>query len=325
LPVERKRSLALVVPAYIALCTAATGASGTARDHGVLQRFVPRTPSTWWAIVASNLTQKTFIARATDGGRHWRSVQPPVELVSSSSFLGRRSAWVEAGAPAPSRTEVVYRTLDGGGTWRRLGRVQSECQLDFVDVHHGWCTAIGAATGSETVALYRTTDGGSSWRLVSRSGLPGTGSTPGALPYACDKTISFTSPRVGWAATYCNGGVPRLYTTTNGGAGWHAPAPVPLPRGLTTRPAGEGLSLPAVTGSQPALTVDIGGTPRGATAIATSTDGRRSWNTRLVPGLFRYWMVDLIDVRHWRLSDGTTMLATDDIGRHWRSWKPPWP
>jgi photosystem II stability/assembly factor-like uncharacterized protein len=39
-----------------------------------------------------------------------------------------------------------------------------------------------------------------------------------------------------------------------------------------------------------------------------------------VPGPIRYWRVDLIDVRHRILSDGTALLATDDGGRHWRRW-----
>lgn len=292
-------------------------------DYGVLERFAPQSATTWWAIVASNLKPKSFLVRTTDSGRHWQAVTPPVKLVSSSSFLGSDEAWIEAGAlSSGTRTEPVYRTLDGGRSWQRLGKVASECQLDFVDVRHGWCIAIGAAAGSESVALYRSGGGGSTWTLVSRTGLYGADSTPGALPYGCDKTIAFTSPRVGWASMYCNGGVPRLYMSADGGARWQALAPVPVPKGVPTPPAGEGLSLPAVSGSRLALSVEIGGSPRGATAIAMSANGGRSWRARLVPGPLRYWRVDLIDVRRWRLSDGTTLLATDDAGGRWRSWTP---
>jgi photosystem II stability/assembly factor-like uncharacterized protein len=35
----------------------------------------------------------------------------------------------------------------------------------------------------------------------------------------------------------------------------------------------------------------------------------------------RYWQVDLIDIRHWRFSDGSALLATDDAGRDWSSRK----
>jgi photosystem II stability/assembly factor-like uncharacterized protein len=289
----------------------------------VLQRFAPRSATTWWAIVESNRRPKAFVVRTIDSGKHWLEVSPPVNLVSSISFVGGDDAWVEAGTLfAGALTEPLYRTLDGGRSWQRLAQVRTDCQLDFVDERHGWCVWIGAAAGSAGVQLYRTSDGGSTWSMVSRTGLYDTGSTPGALPYACDKTISFTAPRLGWAASYCNGGSANLYGSKDGGARWHALAPIALPKGLATQPAGEGLSLPAVSGSQLALSVEIGGSARGATAIATSTNGGKSWRAHLVPGPPRYWTVDLIDVRHWRLSDGTRMLASDDAGRHWRSWQP---
>jgi photosystem II stability/assembly factor-like uncharacterized protein len=33
--------------------------------------------------------------------------------------------------------------------------------------------------------------------------------------------------------------------------------------------------------------------------------------------------VDLLDVRHWRLSDGRVLLSTDDTGGHWHRWNSP--
>jgi photosystem II stability/assembly factor-like uncharacterized protein len=312
----------IVLAALVALGTAAAVAGGSSSrdDSGILQRFAPRSATTWWAIVGSNATGRSFLVRTTDSGRHWRDVTPPARMVSSSSFLGPDVAWIKAGALVPPRTEPLYRTLDGGRSWQRLGRVPGECQLDFVDERHGWCIWIGAAAGSATVRLYRSGDGGSSWTLVSRTGLYDTGSTPRALPYGCDKTISFTSATVGWAASFCNGGSPYLSRSRDGGARWHALPPVPLPQGAP-RPEGEGLSLPAVDGSRLAVAVEIDGNP-GATAIAASANGGRSWRAELVPGPAKHWRVDLVDSRHWRLTDGSVLLATDDGGLHWRRWKP---
>ncbi len=296
-------------------------------DYGVLQRFAPQSASTWWAIVASNRSAKTWLVRTTDSGRRWQDATPPLKMVmvSSSFFLGRYAAWIEGSRRFEPRAEPLYRTLDGGRTWRRLTAVPADCQLDFVDQRHGWCAVIGAALGSSTVRLYRTSDGGSSWTLVSRTGVYDSRSTRDALPYGCDKTIAFTSLTVGWAASVCAGGPPPLYESADGGAHWRKLAPVPLPKGAST-PEGADLSLPVVSGSRLALSIGFSGTPkspRGATAIATSANGGRSWHPRLVPGRLRFWRVDLLDVRHWRLSDGTTLLATDDAGSHWRRWKPP--
>jgi len=297
-------------------------------DRGVLQRFAPRSATTWWAIVESNLHAKTWVVRTTDSGRHWRTVTPPVKLVASSAFLGTKVGWIEAGSlHSGTRTEPVYRTLDGGRTWKRLAPVSGECQLDFVDLRHGWCVTIDGAAGSEGVWVYRTSDGGSSWRLVSRTWVGGSQprSTPGALPFGCDKTIGFTAPRIGWAAQYCNGGTPFLYKSIDGGARWHRLAPIPLPKGLEMQDGG-GLSLPAAEGSRGlavALTVQSATQPAGRTVIATSVNGGLSWHSRLVPGKPDWWGADLLDVRHWRLSDGVTLLTTNDSGRRWRRLADP--
>jgi photosystem II stability/assembly factor-like uncharacterized protein len=313
-----RRAIPVVTVATLALAVGAGTAPARPADQGILQRFAPRSATTWWAIVESNLVAGTWVVRTTDSGRRWHTVTPPVKLVSSSAFLGSDVAWIESDALHPPRTEPVFRTLDGGRSWRRLGRVASGCQLAFVDLRHGWCISLDAAAGSEFVRVYRTGDGGSSWRLVSRTGVPGqSSSTHGALPSGCDKTIAFTSAHAGWAALYCNAGEPLLYASNDGGARWHKLPAVRVPKGAPSPTAGGGISLPTGHGSRLAVSLQLDGTTRVATVIATSTNGGRSWRSRLVPG--SYWSADLIDQRHWRLADGSTLLSTDDAGGHWRS------
>lgn len=311
------RRAILVSAVAVALTLAATGAApaGSA-GGGILERFAPQSSRTWWAVVQSEIGVKTWVMRTTDGGREWQAVTPPVVLVSSSAFSGTDAAWIKADALQPAKTEPVYRTLDGGRSWRRLARVASDCRLDFVDLRHGWCVGIDAAAGSEAVKIYRTQDGGSTWKPVSRTGVGDQGSTPGALPFGCDKTVGFSSARVGWAALYCNFGEPSLYASTDGGARWHKLPAVPVPEGAPSPRAGGGISLPTARGPRLAVSLQLDGTTHVATVIATSTSGGRSWHSHLLHG---YWSADLLAQRHWRLIDGNTLRSTDDAGGHWRS------
>ena len=289
----------------------------TTLGGAILQQFVPSSATTWWAVVEANATGLSYVVRTADSGLRWQEVRP-IAQGGTYYFLSSEVAWAE---PGPGDT--LWRTLDGGSSWRGLGTVPSACsQLQFVDDVHGWCSAIGAAAGSTWVTLSRTTAGGATWALVSRTGAPSGGrSTPGSLPSSCDKTITFTSPSGGWASSWCNGGSAVLYTTKDGGSRWYALSTVPLPPGRST-PGGEGLGVPAVAGHDLASALSIGGLRGTITGIATSQDGGVTWHAQLVPGPRRYWNVDLIDPTHWRLTDGSVVMVTDDAGRHWSTWKP---
>jgi photosystem II stability/assembly factor-like uncharacterized protein len=296
-------------------------------DSGFLQEFTPVSETTWWAVVADNLEPKSWVVRTVDRGLQWRNVSPRAGYVASSYFLNADDAWIEAGYLRYPKQAAAWRTRDGGRSWEQIGEVPNDCQLQFVDELHGWCTLIGAAMGSEAVDLWRTSDGGVTWTRASRSMFAGNGaSTPGAIPTGCDKSVTFTSPTVGWSPFWCSaggGGSPPLYQSTDGGARWHALPPVPfptLPIGVTGD-SGSGLGTPVVQGTDVAMTLNIWGRP-GATAIASSSDGGTTWRTQLVPGATRQWAVDLIDPTHWRLADGTVLVATDDAGNHWRTTTP---
>lgn len=281
-----------------------------------LGAFTPASTTTWWALIRSNNGPFDWIARTSDSGRHWSNVLAPPQGIASQYFLNRSTAWAATGTEAPSGagTFPLYRTIDGGSTWRQVGTLpEGACTLQFVDQTQGWCTDIGAAAGSEGVRLYRTNDGGTTWRLVSVTS-PGVGppSTPNALPFGCDKTISFTSPQVGWAAGYCNGGSAYLERSSDGGADWEPLGRVPLPAGYPTD-QGEGYEIPVQNGSDLAMTVRAGNRK----FVATSTDNGSTWQDHQIPGGPGYWNVDLIDPNHWALTNGTTLAITADAGAHW--------
>lgn len=319
IPASHSSTVRVISPATPT--TAQTSPSTLAGDTGILQRFAPESTATWWAVVESNLTSQAYVARTTDGGQTWRDVLTPAgEGVAASAFLNTDTAWVATGGPGTA-IPPLYRTTDGGQTWQRLGTDPGACQLQFIDEIHGWCVDIGAAAGSESVELYRTSNGGRSWTLVSRTS-PGLGapSTPEALPFGCDKTITFTSAHIGYAASYCNGGPAYLYKSVDAGSHWQTLGPVPPPAGASTN-EGQGFDPPVVSGENLAVVFHLGPD----TAVATSSDGGNTWRSQLVPQPHDHWSVDLIDPTHWRLTNGTELMATDDAGAHWRTWTPSVP
>jgi hypothetical protein len=295
-------------------------------DVGDLEQFAQVSATTWWATVVGNLSDRLYLVRSVDAGQHWHDVTPSgsdlhVSDGVSSDVLSADVAWVDADA-GPT-TPQLFRTTDGGQSWQRMGTIPTGCSLQFVDALHGWCWTGGAAAGSEAVSLYRTQDGGVTWHLVSRTTGDGTEETVDHLPFGCDKTLTFTSQNVGWASSFCAGGQPYFGTSTDSGARWQAVAPVPF-AATADLSEGVGLSVPVVAGSDVAI-VDLGGLGPGASGIATSSDSGRSWRIHLLPAApsHGYWNVDLIDPTHWRATDGSVIVSTDDAGAHWTRWTPP--
>jgi photosystem II stability/assembly factor-like uncharacterized protein len=309
--------------------TKPTVAVETPLNSGLVSQFAVVTPTVWWAVVQTNVTAQTFVVRSVDAGQHWHDATPKVSGLRSDSvpdgyFLSADVGWLainQLSDSADTPAAPLYRTGDGGHSWQRIGTTPDhDCALDFVDALHGWCTVLVGAAGSMPVSIYRTTDGGSIWALISRTAVDPDPSTAGALPFGCDKTLTFTSPTQGFASSFCNGGEPYLDVSTDSGAHWQPFSPVPFPGG-TTPSGGAGLSVPAVDGRNMAV-VNLGGLGPGASAITTSVDGGNSWHTHPMPATNGYWNVDLIDSMHWRATDGHVIEASDDAGAHWRHWTP---
>src|SRR5450432_2679372 len=174
------------------------------QDVGDLEQFVQASATTWWATVVGNISGRLWMVRTVDAGLHWQDVTPTpggelhVSDAGPGYVLSADIAWLAA--DAEPTTPELFRTRDGGQSWQQMGAVPDGCTPQFVDPAHGWCwTAVGAA-GSMPVAIYTTENGGATWRLISQTTGDGTPSTAGALPFGCDKTLTFTSRKVGWAS-----------------------------------------------------------------------------------------------------------------------------
>lgn len=173
--------------------------------------------------------------KTTDGGQSWSPV-------SDGYFT---TASVGALAIAPSNPDIVvagtgerdirgdishgdgvYRTDDGGKTWRKIGledtQTISRIVIHPTDPNTIYVAALGHVYGpSRARGVYKTTDGGKAWQLV----LPGT-DRAGAV----DLTMDPQHPEIllatiwdGWRTPYLlnsGGDASRMYRSTDGGRTW---------------------------------------------------------------------------------------------------------
>lgn len=154
---------------------------------------------TAWVIMGSSLDahSKVPLMRTTDGGLHWTALSLPPEMMNMT-FLDQQHGWAWSsdelqGVPA-SRT--LYRTMDGGKTWSKLGMTSTERTIDdltpgplpfnnglgmtFLTPQHGWAIVHAFLTPQsfQYVSLYMTQDGGQTWQLQSLP-QPANGPIPG--------------------------------------------------------------------------------------------------------------------------------------------------
>jgi photosystem II stability/assembly factor-like uncharacterized protein len=279
---------------------------------------VPVSSGTAWAVVDPGNGGERIL-RTTDGGRSWRDATPRRLAAQASApevtFLGARDAFTSVG-------RELLTTVNGGASWRvARGPLPAGCVPGpFVSRGTGWCSSGGAAAGSENLILYRTTDGGRHWRLMERTGPTQATSTPGSLPFACDKALGFTSPRVGWAGQDCAGFVDVLYQTTNGGARWVARPITGIPASLDE--AELAIGPPVTSDRAGAGVISVNGDD---VLIYRTEDGGRSWQAVVPPGGVRSWYPDVVSPGGWRLATAERILATADGGRSWRVIAPHWP
>ncbi|MDX1395679.1 MAG: glycosyl hydrolase [Gemmatimonadota bacterium] len=118
--------------------------------------------------------------RTEDGGIHWRNVSDgffdtgsvgAVTVARSNGdivYVGMGEACIRGNA---SHGDGVYRSDDGGESWRHLGLAET-LQIGRIAVHPtdpdvAWVAALGDAWGpSEERGVYRTRDGGVTWEKV---------------------------------------------------------------------------------------------------------------------------------------------------------------
>jgi len=267
-----------------------------------------------------------------DGGSHWRNVSPPgsADLNRIHAFLDVNHAWVVVTpgpasglGPQPAPAVItVFRTADGGASWRRATLPVPDglpSELDFVDPMHGWLVL----STDNGITFYRTSDGGARWTLASvqhRLQAPGSTYPPGTLPLGVppatlagtDPSCSFEAsagltlqdPSTGWASGSCSGpeATTYLYVTNDAGRTWNAQSLPAFP--LSTKcPCSVTSTAPTFTSPRDAsfavyissTTTVCESTPTGTGCstegtpthvfLAITSDGGATWSWRVLPGV----------------------------------------
>jgi photosystem II stability/assembly factor-like uncharacterized protein len=153
--------------------------------------------------VAYRTVERGDTARTTvglfvyDNGR-WRNVTPRrlnANAIDDVAFIDRLHGWVAA-YNCGEAAVYLYRTSDGGRSWRSLGKPATHsCGgrptfLSFIGAKRGWMEPVSPnGPGGE---LLRTDDGGRTWTRL------GSGLGSSSLP--CLAPIEFVWRAAGWMA-----------------------------------------------------------------------------------------------------------------------------
>jgi photosystem II stability/assembly factor-like uncharacterized protein len=177
---------------------------------------------------------KGTVLRTTDGA-HWQAIHvadaDQLDFRDIHAIDAKSALVMSAGPGALSR---IYRTDDGGASWRLLAT--NQFAEGFWDAMAFWDADNGIVFGDPVKGrfqAYVTADGGASWRQQGGKGLDAL-DNEGAFA-ASGTCLSVAGARDAWIVT---GGAQssRVFHSSDRGASWQAAA-LPIPAGAPARGA----------------------------------------------------------------------------------------
>jgi photosystem II stability/assembly factor-like uncharacterized protein len=187
--------------------------------------------------------------KSTDAGTTWSSIfnDKPVSSVSAIAVAASRPETIYIGTgEANLRNDIafgdgVWRSDDGGTTWRHLGLDATEQIADVVvdpsDPDRVYVAALGNAYApSSERGIYRSTDGGAMWQRVLYTD-DRTGASSVAIDPA-DPSHVIAGMWEGWRTPYhltSGGPTDGLYESYDGGDRWKRLTGNGLPTGMMGR------------------------------------------------------------------------------------------
>lgn len=262
----------------------------------------------------------TKVVRTDDGGVTWYDVTPPnspaLGYSAKAEFMDDMRGWVIVPDAANSNAGTLYRTSDGGASWKSISVPFGFGDIQFIDASNGWAMAsLGAGAGSMAVAIFQTTDGGQTWaqNYINDPTQPGAANS---LPLGGIKDgLTVTDMKNAWVGgvTYAPG-VVYLYQTSDAGHSWNL-NPVPVPAGYEQAEF-ETIGPKFVSSADAYLPVHISSQNGVMLAVYVSHDGGANW--ALTPTMIpQGGLMDFVSPKDGFVWNASAFYETHDGAKTW--------